>query len=273
VFVEDASGNISIDQLMTSLFGLSIEAIEVNSIDKGIFSVVVGNPQEKERLLNMGCLEINNYFLTISGNSEDNQCPICTISMKNWNELERNSHIISCSNDTGLETIQTFDGPFTLSCPYPNCNGLRIEARFFPAHVFRYHSKDKQNYACPICQLQGDDKYKIKQDTNLMTHLETSHQEMFDTLLGTEPHRIIPPPQKVMNKPKIIYPPQQPIDYIVQIIQNDTQDECPICYEIIVKGIKIARLPCLCFYHQHCIEAWFKQKAARKCPLHGMDPT
>jgi len=273
VFVEDSSGNISVDQLLTSLYGLSIEAMEVNSIDTGIFSVVVSNPQEKERLLNMGCLEINSFLLTISGNSEDIQCPICTISMKNWNESERNSHIITCGNEySGTDTVQP-DGPFTLNCPYPSC-GLRMEARLFPSHSFSKHSKDKQNYPCPICQLQGDTKYKVKPDTNLMTHLDTSHPDIVESPYGSHTYinNYIPLPKpKPIKGSKLQY--SQPSDYLVSIIQHDTLDECPICYEIFVKGIKIARLPCLCVYHQHCVEAWFRQKAARKCPLHGMDNT
>jgi len=281
VFVEDSSGKISIDQLVTSLFGLTIEVIETNPIDTGIFSVLVGTSQEKQRLLNMGCLEINNFLLTITGKSDSDeiQCPICTISMKNWNESERNNHIITCSNDSAIDTpvVPSYisDGPFSLCCPYPNC-GLKMQARLFPSHTFQKHSKDKQNYACPICLLQGDSRYKVKVDTNLMTHLQTSHPDLMESFLPSELQPLIP-----QKKPPIIFHkklsppplklPLQPSDYLVQIIQNDTQDECPICYEFLIKGIKIARLPCLCVYHQHCIEAWFKQKTARKCPLHGMD--
>jgi len=275
VFVEDSSGKISIDQLVTSLFGLSFEVVETNSIDTGIFSVFVGTSQEKERLLNMGCLEINTFLLTISGKSDEIQCPICTISMKNWNESERNNHIIACSNDSAAidnPIPSTLDGPFSLSCPYPSC-GLRMEARVFPSHTFQKHSKDKQNFSCPICYLQGDTKYKVKPDTNLMTHLQTSHPELLDSILGTETPAIISPKKPIIFHKKLQYPQKQPSDYLVQILQHDTKDECPICFEFMIKGNKIARLPCLCVYHQHCIEAWFKQKTARKCPFHGMDNT
>jgi len=279
VFVEDSSGKISIDQLVTSLFGLTIEVVETNPIDTGIFSVLVGTSQEKDRLLNMGCLEINNFILTISGESDEIQCPICTISMKNWNESERNNHIITCTNESVVDNVvPTLDGPFSLICPYPNC-GLRMEARVFPTHTFQKHSKDKQNFSCPICHLQGDTRYKVKPDTNLITHLQTSHSELIDSYLGAELQPLIPQkksiifPKRVHNPPAPVPAPalRQPSDYLVQILPNDTQNECPICYEFMLKGNKIARLACLCVYHQHCIESWFKQKTARKCPLHGME--
>lgn len=42
--------------------------------------------------------------------------------------------------------------------------------------------------------------------------------------------------------------------------------ECTICFEEFRAGDHIARLGCLCVYHQHCIEAWFSR--GHSCPVH-----
>ncbi|CCD24083.1 phosphatidylinositol-3-phosphate-binding ubiquitin-protein ligase NDAI_0C04230 [Naumovozyma dairenensis CBS 421] len=36
--------------------------------------------------------------------------------------------------------------------------------------------------------------------------------------------------------------------------------ECPICFEDIEIGEKVARLECLCVFHYHCIKSWIKKK-------------
>ena len=41
---------------------------------------------------------------------------------------------------------------------------------------------------------------------------------------------------------------------------DKNEGECLICYDDLEAGEKIARLPCLCIYHVHCIDAWFKKK-------------
>lgn len=42
--------------------------------------------------------------------------------------------------------------------------------------------------------------------------------------------------------------------------------ECGICFEAFHAGQECATLNCLCMFHRHCIENWFRQK--RACPLH-----
>ena len=44
------------------------------------------------------------------------------------------------------------------------------------------------------------------------------------------------------------------------------QRECAICFEEFRKGQKMARLNCLCTYHQHCIDDWFSR--GNHCPVH-----
>ena len=43
-------------------------------------------------------------------------------------------------------------------------------------------------------------------------------------------------------------------------LSEKNEGECLICYDDLEAGEKIARLPCLCIYHVHCIDAWFKKK-------------
>ncbi|XP_076336831.1 uncharacterized protein LOC143239544 isoform X1 [Tachypleus tridentatus] len=55
------------------------------------------------------------------------------------------------------------------------------------------------------------------------------------------------------------------INYNEDILSED-KGECVICFEELVQGDTIARLPCLCIYHKVCIDAWFKVN--RSCPEH-----
>ncbi|EPQ28819.1 uncharacterized protein PFL1_03622 [Pseudozyma flocculosa PF-1] len=43
--------------------------------------------------------------------------------------------------------------------------------------------------------------------------------------------------------------------------------ECLICMEDFAANNKIARLPCLCYFHRACIDSWFKR--GRECPVHA----
>uniref|UniRef100_A0A914VY73 E3 ubiquitin-protein ligase ZNRF1 n=1 Tax=Plectus sambesii TaxID=2011161 RepID=A0A914VY73_9BILA len=49
-------------------------------------------------------------------------------------------------------------------------------------------------------------------------------------------------------------------------ILTENKDECVICFEEMVAGDAIARLPCLCIYHKICIDRWFTKKNC--CPEH-----
>eukprot|EP01102_Stenamoeba_stenopodia_P006186 TRINITY_DN16_c0_g4_i1.p1 TRINITY_DN16_c0_g4~~TRINITY_DN16_c0_g4_i1.p1 ORF type:complete len:394 (-),score=117.50 TRINITY_DN16_c0_g4_i1:197-1378(-) len=74
------------------------------------------------------------------------------------------------------------DNPFVVACPYHKAKyphhvcGKRMEARCFPAHVFRKHRESLSHaYPCPICLLFNDVRYKVNKNTNLLSHLENSH--------------------------------------------------------------------------------------------------
>nr|CDS29837.1 Zinc finger RING type [Hymenolepis microstoma] len=58
------------------------------------------------------------------------------------------------------------------------------------------------------------------------------------------------------------------VTYNEDTLQSD-KGECSICLEDLKAGDKIARLPCLCIYHKHCIDDWFKRK--QTCPEHPGD--
>ncbi|KAM0756078.1 hypothetical protein T439DRAFT_351802 [Meredithblackwellia eburnea MCA 4105] len=44
-------------------------------------------------------------------------------------------------------------------------------------------------------------------------------------------------------------------------------EECKICFVEFEVGDKLARLPCLCYFHQTCIRAWLDR--GRSCPFHA----
>ncbi|KAJ3173469.1 hypothetical protein HDU88_002555 [Geranomyces variabilis] len=57
--------------------------------------------------------------------------------------------------------------------------------------------------------------------------------------------------------------------YIVQTLKEPLPGcECAICFEEFLRGHRIARLNCLCLYHEHCIEAWWVRVRKRTCPVH-----
>ncbi|KAL8585457.1 E3 ubiquitin-protein ligase znrf2 [Nucella lapillus] len=58
------------------------------------------------------------------------------------------------------------------------------------------------------------------------------------------------------------------INYNEDILDED-KGECVICFEDLVEGDTIARLPCLCIYHKGCIDKWFEKN--RSCPEHPND--
>ncbi|EDV25422.1 uncharacterized protein TRIADDRAFT_23613 [Trichoplax adhaerens] len=60
-----------------------------------------------------------------------------------------------------------------------------------------------------------------------------------------------------LSKPRLTYNEDR--------LQSDS-GECVICFEELVAGEVIARLPCLCVYHKACIDKWFEVN--RVCPEH-----
>jgi len=55
--------------------------------------------------------------------------------------------------------------------------------------------------------------------------------------------------------------------YNVQVLKEPIGEiECSICLEEFTVGQKMAMLPCLCYFHDRCIESWFQKN--RQCPIH-----
>ena len=51
--------------------------------------------------------------------------------------------------------------------------------------------------------------------------------------------------------------------------EDGSQQECSICMVEYEVGEKLARLECLCKFHEECITGWFRRK--RECPVHKRD--
>eukprot|EP00438_Fugacium_kawagutii_P020478 Skav220773 [mRNA] locus=scaffold3169:134297:134845:+ [translate_table: standard] len=47
------------------------------------------------------------------------------------------------------------------------------------------------------------------------------------------------------------------------------QEPCAVCYEDMVLGEEVRRLPCLHYFHKACIDRWIKVKAT--CPLDNLN--
>jgi hypothetical protein len=56
--------------------------------------------------------------------------------------------------------------------------------------------------------------------------------------------------------------------YNTEILMEDfsNEQECAICFEPFRQRDIVARLECLCIYHQQCLDQWSQRK--RCCPLH-----
>lgn len=64
--------------------------------------------------------------------------------------------------------------------------------------------------------------------------------------------------------------------YLLQTLDHDLGLECPICFENLGKGTltnqgaSIARLYCLCVFHETCIKNWYSHPSGRACcPIHS----
>ena len=57
---------------------------------------------------------------------------------------------------------------------------------------------------------------------------------------------------------------------------EDSSPECVICLEEFEPGVRLARLECLCKFHERCILSWWRAKRERDrlreedlaCPVH-----
>ena len=49
---------------------------------------------------------------------------------------------------------------------------------------------------------------------------------------------------------------------------NNSCGECPICFEDMEVGDKVARLECLCVFHYKCIKSWIQKKKEKMKEYH-----
>lgn len=59
---------------------------------------------------------------------------------------------------------------------------------------------------------------------------------------------------------------------LVYTLMNEPQcmDECVICLDDFHEGDKVARLECLCYFHNKCLKDWIKKKGCCECPVHSL---
>jgi len=261
------------------------------------------------------------------------KCPICGENLDEFDEDERNMHVMSCLPQESVPSpnrqnfpptifnTSSSDNPFIVTCPYPYCN-LQFEARDFPFHVTSVHFSGPQNFACPLCTVTMGIVYKVTTNTNLFNHVTNTHKDLvslgqFESLNQTSkvyqshapnPHtkvnmnhnslpqfqlqpQLQPQQQQFapqQNSPALsqktkkqdtskkkletLYADTQPSDYLAEIVvQSEPGLECIICFTEYAVNDTVARLQCLCLFHQSCIESWFNNKGKRFCPVHQND--
>jgi len=118
-----------------------------------------------------------------------------------------------------------------------------------------------KNHFCPVCAIQMEQTYQIKQSTNLLKHLETNHSDLSIVYKPDEEYLI----QTQITEVKEL----DTSYYILSVVETTLEQECLICYEEYCIGDKIARMPCFCLFHKNCIDKWFEKQ--KQCPFHMKD--
>lgn len=52
--------------------------------------------------------------------------------------------------------------------------------------------------------------------------------------------------------------------------EPEDMEECVICLEDFHQGEKVARLECLCYFHNKCLKDWIQKKGYCECPVHSL---
>jgi len=309
VFLQDVPATLGVNQISDAILRLSVQVeflVIEPTTSSGTFKIVLPNEKEKLSLLRQGCLLVmdgsnNEFYLPMTSNNIGDlsslmgppktssgglKCPLCPQVLDCLSEEERNAHVLSClgtpvplnNQDQVFDPPYIIhDSPFGIKCPYPNCN-RQYEARDFPKHATLHHLRDPQNYACPICIIQGNITYTVTSNTNLLSHLQNQHIDLINPPPSPEWEDDFYFPEfsekefELQNPPQTTHAQQQPPDYIAIMVSEtaliNINKECSICFCEYQKGEVLARLPCLCLYHQNCVEGWFAKKKERVCPLH-----
>ena len=227
-----------------------------------------------------------------------------TNTTNNYNNTNYYNSNANANANTSNNLKASVNSPFGVDCPYPGCITKHMEARFLPWHVDKVHgSATNHKFSCPVCQLMTGTSYSANDQTNLLIHIRTHHQDMIkppDLLPNNSislPNNSdydfdfdFPDDNNVNNDPSSATSTNShssPTNsnsnsnsnsnqdnsnvgsrYVVQVLEEDMKEgECSICFEEFKKGESIARLECFCIFHQECVINWFK-KSNNKCPLH-----
>lgn len=107
----------------------------------------------------------------------------------------RTVHSTDAVTDTPVASAYTGTGGPTVHCPYIGCSSSTVPKRSFTTHVATFHqSAASHKYACPLCyiatvrfssiltgdnslliNLQQGQAYAVHDGTNLLTHLQSVH--------------------------------------------------------------------------------------------------
>ncbi|AET38716.1 phosphatidylinositol-3-phosphate-binding ubiquitin-protein ligase Ecym_3219 [Eremothecium cymbalariae DBVPG len=122
---------------------------------------------------------------------------------------------------------------------------------------------------CPICNIDLRSVSEDQSAAHIQNCVEEAaniqqHQLCDSSYAGVIPNRIL-----------VYLMSEQSFDVKTELV------ECPICFEEMESGQKVARLECLCVFHYRCIKSWLKKKSQKMnrsgwalqltknfCPLH-----
>ncbi|KAL2918785.1 hypothetical protein HK105_201619 [Polyrhizophydium stewartii] len=112
---------------------------------------------------------------------------------------------------------------------------------------------------CPVCQRMLTDMAEADLEAHVASCLESVAKSLDGSGVG--------PSGSVGRSVRYVSGNR----YLVQVLAATLpESECSICLEEFEKGQRIARLNCLCMFHEACIKAWFTNPKYGKqmCPVH-----
>jgi len=119
----------------------------------------------------------------------------------------------------------------------------------------RLHDLD---FECPVCGARF-----VNYD-DFSFHMSKSPCK--ETLGRSQEDDVVPDPDL-----PVLLPQELTGEYHSFTLETELTGECGICYEEFELSQMVARLDCLCVYHQVCIKKWYKSSGEKRCPMHGED--
>ena len=184
----------------------------------------------------------------------------------NNNNNLNNNNIFNQNFDAATDIYE--EVPTTVSCPL--CFGFSSDVPTFAAHLASFHSlslHEQISVACPICTLTITHSHQPA--SLLLEHITSDHVDFFDQCSDIPAEVLL---ASILNTSQADLPISLTGEYVVIQIKTHNismiQGECPICFEDFDLHQHVARLDCLCIYHEPCIQAWYSRKSAKTCPHH-----